>query len=291
MAARRRLSLAFNLSIALMCFMQLAPLCFAQENFNGEAKVQPADCPALSMFPQLATSVVVACHRGDSIEVTMPLKPDAQGRARGKTIRGRYEFREYRIPRVDQQERAFDNLMQLIPIAGFIVKFTASPSVITAQKEDMWMLINVNGDSYNVSVVRDTQLQCTPADNDPEEIAREMEAHGRVAIYGIQFSPENQIIQENSSDILAQLLKYLKNNPDRPFVVESHKVSTKATDEDDLEITRERANAVVDWLVARGIPAARLQAKPFGRIKPITENDTPTEIQCNERIVFAKAAP
>jgi outer membrane protein OmpA-like peptidoglycan-associated protein len=287
MVARRRLSIAFNLSIALVCFVHVAPLCLAQD-LNAEANIQPADCPTLSMFPQLATSVVVSCHRGDSIEVTMPLKPDAQGRGREKTVRGLYEFREYRIPRVDQQERAFENLIQLVPIAGFIVKFAASPSVITAQKDDTWMLISVNGDSYNVSVVRDTQEHCTSVKN-AEEMAREMEAHSRAAIYEIQFSPENQIIEEKSSEILTEVLQYLKRNPDWRVVIESHKVSTKGTDVDDLEITRERANAVADWLVAHGIPAGRIQAKPFGRGKPLTENDTPAEIQCNERIVFAKA--
>jgi outer membrane protein OmpA-like peptidoglycan-associated protein len=287
--ARRRLSLAFNLSIALICFSHIAPSCFAQESVNADANVQAADCPPLSMFPQLATSVVVSCHKGDSIEVTMPLKPDAQGRGREKTVRGQYEFREYRIPQADQQENAFNNLMQLIPIAGFIVKFAASPSVITAQNGDTWILVNVNGDSYNVSVVRDTQIHCTVVKNS-DEMLREMEAHNRAAIYGIQFSAENQIIEDKSSEILTEVLKYLKQNPDRPVLIESHKVSTKGTEEDDLEITRQRANAVVDWLVARGVPAARLQAKPFGRSKPITDNDTPTEIQCNERIVFAKAA-
>jgi outer membrane protein OmpA-like peptidoglycan-associated protein len=289
MIARCHLSSAFVLSITLVSFTYLAPSCFAQESLNEDATLQPADCPALSMFPQLAASVVVSCHKGDSIEVTMPLKPDAQGRAREKTVRGLYEFREYRIPGADQQERAFDNLMQLIPIAGFIVKFAASPSIITAQNGDTWILINVNGDFYNVSVVRDTRIHCTVVKT-AEEIFREMEAHNRVAIYGIQFSPENQIIQEKSSEILTELLKYLKQNPDRPLVIESHKFSTHGTEKDDLDITRERANAFLDWLVAHGVPAGGIRGKPFGRAQPLTENDTPAEIQCNERIVFAKPA-
>jgi hypothetical protein len=289
MIARCRLSSAFFLSIVPIFFTYLVPSCFGQENLNEDATLQPADCPALGMFPQLAASVVVSCQKGDSIEVTMPLKPDSQGRAREKTVRGLYEFREYRIPGADQQERAFDNLMQLIPIAGFIVKFAASPSIITAQNGETWMLINVNGDFYNVSVVRDTRIHCTVVKT-AEEILREMEVHNRVAIYGIQFSSENQIIEERSSEILTELLKYVKRNPDRPLVIESHKFSTHGTEKDDLDSTRERANAVLDWLVAHGVPAGLLRAKPLGRAQPLTENDTPAEIQCNERIVFAKPA-
>ena len=64
--------------------------------------------------------------------------------------------------------------------------------------------------------------------------------------------------------------------------------STRGTAEDDLKITKDRANAVVAWLVEHGIPAARLQSKPLGRSRPLTENETPTEIQRNERIVLAR---
>lgn len=75
----------------------------------------------------------------------------------------------------------------------------------------------------------------------------------------------------------------------RPVIAESLKFSTKGNAEDNLEITRKRANAVADWIVKHGIIAGRLQSKSFGRTEPITENDHAIEIQRNERIVVAKA--
>jgi outer membrane protein OmpA-like peptidoglycan-associated protein len=287
--AAHHLSSALVLGIALICSIHLPAPCFAQDNLSSDANVQPADCPTLTIFPQLVATVVVSCDKGDSVEVTMPLKPDAQGFARAKSVRGHYEFREYRIAQVEQQEHAFDNLMQLIPMAGFFVKYAYRPSVITARNPDTWIRINLNGDSYNVSVVRAQEEPWTPV-KDAEGISREMQTHSRVAVYGIEFSPENQAINEETSKILVEVLKYLKENPNLAVIVESHKFSTKGNAEDDLEITRKRGNAVVDWLVAHGITAGRLQSKALGRTKPVTENDTPIEIQRNERIAFAKAA-
>jgi outer membrane protein OmpA-like peptidoglycan-associated protein len=52
-------------------------------------------------------------------------------------------------------------------------------------------------------------------------------------------------------------LKYLEDNPNLAIIVESHIFSIKGNAEADLEITRKRANAVVDWLVAHGIAAGR----------------------------------
>ncbi len=287
----RSLSLALIFAFILTCSSDFLAPCLAQENPNASATgtdIVAADCPPFTAFPQLGMTVVVSCQKTDSVAVTMPLKPDALGHPREKTIRGMYEFREYRITQADQQDYAFQNLMQLIPMAGFIAKYSDNSSTITARSGDTWMLINLRGDSYNISVVRDSQPGCAQVNN-AEEISREMASQGRVAIYGIQFAPQDQVIQEKNLGILIELLNYIKQNPTTSLVIESHKISPKGTEDDDFEITRERANAVVDWLVAHGIPASRLQAKPFGRMQPLTENDTPVEIQCNDRIQITKA--
>lgn len=269
----------------------LPAVCAAQEspNFNpSEPRTDAAGCADLTVFPKLAGSIILSCDHGDSMEVTMPLEPDARGFAREKTARGIYEHREYRTPQGYAPEQVFQNLMQLAPMGGFIVKYSAQPSTITARKGDIWILINVTGDSYDVSAVTvkaETWTSVTTA----EEISREMQAHNRVEIYGIKFFAADQSIMEDESPILFEMLKYLKQNPDLSVVIESHKVSIAGAPEDDLEITRERANAVMDWLIAHGIARTRLRPRPFGRANPLTENESPSEIQRNERILFVKA--
>ncbi|HEY2546801.1 MAG TPA: OmpA family protein [Candidatus Acidoferrum sp.] len=287
----RRLLPGLISGIALTLAIYLPASCLAQSSSNAqtsEPNVDAPECSNLTVFPKLAASVVVSCQSGKSVSVNMPLKPDAQGFAREKSIRGVYEYREYRITLIDQQEeQSFESLMQLIPMAGFIAKYSVKPSTITARNGDTWILININNDSYNVSVVREVQEPWTPVKT-AEEISQEMEAHKSVAIYGIQFAPKNQTIQENGSAILNEVLKYLRQNPNLAVVIESHKVTTNGTEESDLKTTSDRANAVVAWLVAHGIAAGRLQAKPFGRSRPLTENDSAIEIQRNERITLAK---
>jgi len=283
--AAQRLSSALVLGIVLTSLIHFPEPCLAQQS---ETNADLSGCSDLATFPKLAASVVVSCRSGDSVEVTMPLKPDAQGFAREKAVRGAYEFREYQMTQTDQQQ-AFENLMQLAPIAGFIVKYSVTPSTITARKADTWMLINVSGDFYDVSVVQAKEEIWTLAKG-AEGISREMQTQSRVAVYGVEFSPDNQAINEEESKILVDVLGYLKANPTLAVTVESHKFSTKGNPQDDMEITRKRANAVVDWLVAHGINAGRLQSRALGRTKPVTENDTATEIQRNERIVLAKAA-
>jgi outer membrane protein OmpA-like peptidoglycan-associated protein len=245
-------------------------------------------CTDLKVVPRLPMSAIVTCDKGESMAVTLPLKPDARGYAREKSVRGNYEFREYRIPQGYQQEQAFEHLMSLLPTAGFTVKFSASPSIITARKQDIWVLFNISGEYYDAKVVRVQEDPWTPVKN-TQEISREMETHNRVAIYGIEFSPDNQTVVAEHSEILGEILTYLKGNPGLTIDVESHRMSENGNAENDLEITRKRVQAVVAWLEAHGMAAGRLRTQALGRTKPITENDTPLEIQRNERIELAKS--
>jgi len=60
------------------------------------------------------------------------------------------------------------------------------------------------------------------------------------------------------------------------------------TGKEDLEITQKRAQVLVAWLEGHGVAPQRLQAKGVGRSKPLTESDTPTEMERNERVELAE---
>ena len=275
-------------------FLFFPALCSAQENPvpenpEPEPKQDAEGCADLTVFPRMPGTVIESCQGGDSLGISMPLKPDEQGYAREKQVYGSYEFREYQgLQQDDQQvQQAFDNLLQLLPIAGFSVKYSINPTTITARKEDTWILIRVSGPSYNVTVVRAKEQPWKPV-GDAQAIAREMQVHDQVAIYGVQFSEDNQTVSEENSKILDEVLKYLESDPGLAVVVESHKMSEDGDPQSDQEITQKRAKAVVAWLEGHGITVGRLKPKALGREEPITENDTTSEIQRNERIELVK---
>ena len=286
----RDVAIRLALLTAGVCSLPLRDSCRAQQDpvsVPYETAQEASGCKPLAAFPALPMASVESCHNGDSVEVTLPMKPDASGLAQEKRIRGKYEFREYRVQQWDQ-DMAFDNLMGLAPMAGFRVKYSARPSTITARNGDTWILINVSTGSYTVSVVQEPPEVWTTA-RTAEEISHEMQSHNRVEIYGIVFSAADQSILEKQSPILFEILKYLKQNPQVSIIIESDKMSAQGPSEDDAEITRERANGVMDWLIAHGIARSHVQPRPAGRNNPVTENESPSEIQRNERIVLIRA--
>ncbi len=50
-----------------------------------------------------------------------------------------------------------------------------------------------------------------------------------------------------------------------------------------LRLSQARAQAVVDYLVSRGISPSRLIAKGYGESRPVAPNDTPENKQKNRR--------
>jgi OmpA-OmpF porin, OOP family len=53
-------------------------------------------------------------------------------------------------------------------------------------------------------------------------------------------------------------------------------------------LSEKRAQAVVAWLTAHGVPAARLTAIGFGPSQPVTDNESENGSAKNRRVELAK---
>ena len=54
-------------------------------------------------------------------------------------------------------------------------------------------------------------------------------------------------------------------------------------DDDNMELSENRAKSVVDWLVNKGISSSRLSYKGFGETRPIVENSSKENKAKNRR--------
>ena len=80
-----------------------------------------------------------------------------------------------------------------------------------------------------------------------------------------------------------KLAEFLKKNPKRNVLVEGHTDNT-GNEDFNLKLSQQRADAVRDLLVARGIAAERITAKGYGPKYPLVVNDTPAGRQQNRRV-------
>lgn len=117
------------------------------------------------------------------------------------------------------------------------------------------------------------------------ERAKVKVAGARVELPGpIAFEPGSAQLAPGSEQVLAELRAYLEQTPRVTRLrIEGH-TSNVRPPEQSLELSGERARAVKQWLLSRGIPEQRLLAVGFGDMQPIASNADPAGQAQNERI-------
>ncbi len=106
-----------------------------------------------------------------------------------------------------------------------------------------------------------------------------------IAIKNIEFETNRTIIKKNSYPILLKVVSILKEYPSILISIEGH-TDSRGNAEHNLELSKKRANAVMDFLTKKGISSKRLKAKGFGITKPIADNNTAEGRQKNRRVEF-----
>ena len=98
----------------------------------------------------------------------------------------------------------------------------------------------------------------------------------------IFFDSDLSTLKPESITELNKLLDILNKNEDLSIELGGH-TDSDGNDAHNLELSQNRAKAVVDWLIERGVDKTKLKYKGYGESKPRVENDTPQNKALNRR--------
>ena len=99
------------------------------------------------------------------------------------------------------------------------------------------------------------------------------------------FGPNDAILSAEGEALLDTAVVILLANPNARLIVEGH-TDDFGAEAANLELSQQRAEAVVGYLVAGGIDRSRLTAIGYGETRPIADNVTAEGRALNRRIVF-----
>lgn len=120
------------------------------------------------------------------------------------------------------------------------------------------------------------------------EMSRALAESGKVALYGIYFDTDNDVIRPDSQPTLAEIAKLLAGNPQLKLHVVGHTDAQGAADHN-LDLSRRRAASVVTELTAKhGIAADRLDSFGCGFYAPVALNETDEGRAKNRRVELVK---
>ena len=101
----------------------------------------------------------------------------------------------------------------------------------------------------------------------------------------VYFETNAAVLQAISNNELDALVRYLKTTLNAQILIEGHTDNTGTTAQNNL-LSLQRANAIGDYLVQKGIAANRIQRKGLGSSMPIADNKTAAGRAKNRRTSF-----
>ncbi len=123
-------------------------------------------------------------------------------------------------------------------------------------------------------------VECNPT------VAREEIAEGRtINLRNVFFDLDKANLLDESVIQLKALKKLLEDNPAMRIEIRGY-TDSQGDDQYNLTLSRQRAAAVVEWLVNQGISAGRLQSAGFGEADPVETNETEAGRALNRRVTF-----
>ncbi|MBN2359161.1 MAG: OmpA family protein [Deltaproteobacteria bacterium] len=102
----------------------------------------------------------------------------------------------------------------------------------------------------------------------------------------VYFDTDKATIKARSFKLLDQVASILMAHPEIELVrIEGH-TDSQASDDYNLKLSQQRADAVKDYLATKGVGVERLEAIGFGETKPVASNNTAAGREKNRRVEF-----
>ena len=118
---------------------------------------------------------------------------------------------------------------------------------------------------------------------DDPEVTVEVLNELNVQFKSVLFDNNKATIRAESNATLNNVANIMKEYPKSRFLIEGH-TDSRGRDAYNQKLSDERASAVLNYLIGRGIDRSRLESKGFGEAQPVASNDTAAGRQENRRV-------
>lgn len=247
-------------------------------------------CKDSEVLTRLPGCRIARCRTAEYDMFEMPVAKPERKPVQKKTLEGELEQIWYQCGADTSPLQIAKNAENAFRQAGFSIPFTdryfTTRFYVTAQKGAQWAYVAADGRFYQLTTVKTKEMEQAMkagADGWIDQINQT----GRVSIYGINFDTAKATIKPDSEKVLSELVSLLQKQPDWSLVVAGH-TDNAGSDAINVPLSRQRAEAVITWLAAKGIDKSRLVPAGFGSKKPVADNATDDGKAKNRRVDLVK---
>ncbi|MDB5222100.1 MAG: OmpA family protein [Chitinophagaceae bacterium] len=271
--------LLFLFIFAICCTV----LSSAQENDAPGCKDSP-------MFNRMPNTAIGECSSNYD-EQEIPMGPERKDKKEGTRthIQYNYELEEATAPSFLQIVKNFENA--IVKAGGKRIYFSGHEGVATlftrSAGKDVWVVLYDFGGTKKGNFELDIlEMEEMKQDIQASELLEAINKNGSIALY-INFETGKSDIKSESQNTVNQVADMLLFNKEMKVSIEGHtdNVGTPASNK---TLSENRAKAVMNALILRGVDKSRLSAKGWGQEKPITDNKTDEGKAKNRRVEIVK---
>ena len=150
----------------------------------------------------------------------------------------------------------------------------------------VWLKLYSQETSIELIVIEEKPFQASITPPRADEMRAALDRDGRIALH-VHFDFGIATLKADAGPVLEQIASLLEADADLRVSIEGHTddIGNAAANR---TLSRQRAQAVVDALVVRGIAADRLRAAGFGADQPIADNATSEGRARNRRVELVR---
>jgi len=149
--------------------------------------------------------------------------------------------------------------------------------------KEVWVYVQPTDEGYNMVIA---EKEIMKQDIQANEMLDALNKEGFIALY-INFETGKADIKPESQKIIDQIVQMLKENPTLNISIEGH-TDNVGTPQSNQILSENRAKAVMNAIIEKGIDKSRLSAKGWGQTKPIADNNTEEGRAKNRRVEIVK---
>jgi outer membrane protein OmpA-like peptidoglycan-associated protein len=256
----------------------------AQEDVAGSK-----DHPLFNRMPDYR----IAKYEDNEFDVLKDFKNE---NGKKMSVEGHYYYYNYLVKKGSESAagpQVLRNYMNAVTKAGGKVIFEEGCCNVYLKLEKnnriIWVRVRAYKDagSYQVWIVEEADMEQDIV-VDAKSMISDINAQGRIALYGIYFDFDKSEVKPESDPTLIEIAKLLSDNSSLNLFVVGHTDNT-GDYQYNMKLSQTRAESVVDALVTKyEVDKNRLTPAGVGPLAPVTTNDTEEGKAKNRRVELIK---
>ena len=276
-----------NFLMYCLIFLCISPTTYAQDEEPKDIE----NCMDYPLLTRMPNTFIVECSKNFD-EVEIQKTEDQVDKIEGtKTYIGYTYNYNSKVPPPSflQIVKNYENA--LAKYGGKRILFSKAKGVATlfvkSGGKDLWISIadygGVGEGQYGLTILEIEEMK---QDISATVIRDELNKSGKIALY-INFETAKSAIKPESQNIIEDIAQMLTENPTIKISIEGHTDNTGNPAANKI-LSENRAKAVMNSLLSKGIGANQMSSKGWGQEKSIVDNDTEEGKAKNRRVEIVK---